>query len=474
MMTTGAAWILTLFFSFINPGIKSNPGSEPGIDTLFWPIFNLDWIATSLVLALLAIAFYLALSQFFSPEEFSWISSLCGVSILVILSDSLYTYLLFWTLLEVLLLSYVIVNQSAEDPSHRIIYSLIFRLLGPILLILAGVTDNQANMPFLITSLNNSGLFLIAAGIFGFVAWWPLMDTLVIDPRKKNPKFLIGMLPSTIGIFLISRGADLVSANQMSPTLFIVGAIFTLVVALFVTAIRVEFDWRIWTLGLLGLIVGSSLLSSSASTLVWGLVYLLPGIFIYLYIENDSKLIIPIIIILLGVIPLPFFPSWSGVRIFSPDVPGFLYAIASGLLIGSVFFQLRQQIFGEYKERLPTPIILIISPCILLFTQLAVNFQGGLVSFNQDFFNQPVSVWIPFVLIIVFISSGDLIIRRDFPTHEFTIGWKAIKYSISTVTNIVDRMVRLIIYLIEGEGGLIWSLLIGFLILTLISLRGGG
>jgi len=59
-------------------------------------------------------------------------------------------------------------------------------------------------------------------------------------------------------------------------------------------------------------------------------------------------------------------------------------------------------------------------------------------------------------------------------------GDKKYKYALNVITGIgsgaarlVNWTVFLLISLFEGEGGLIWALILGFLLLTLITLSGG-
>lgn len=476
MVTSGISWIITLVFSFSNPEIRLNLSWISGSDLLSWPVFFLDWVSIPLVLAMTAIPFFAALSQNFSPEHSSWISSLCGICILGVLSDTVYTLLIFWTLVEVFWITFVIIHQEQDRIDKWLILPFVFRLLGPLSLILAGSVGMEGSLAPFISGLSfNAGLYLIVAGIFGFGAWLPMKGISVKNGKLETLEVFLTAIPSAISIMLITRGAALLEVDQFRPLVPILAALFSLGLGL--AAIYVQkhqLSWKVWSLGLLGLIVGSALFTSPAGSLTWGLVLLLPSPFLYSSFENRPHLAIALVLAIIGIIPIPFLPVWNGRELFGMDMPGVIFGIAAGLLIGGILNKNKQKLKGELISSDPVPLLFVISPGVLILSQLMIAFQQQLFSSSRLILSQSLAVWIPAILAALSLLIGQSIIRPGFSRINFDRVWNIIYSLVTGITGLVDRIVTLITSLFEGEGGLIWALLIGFLALTLISLRGGG
>ena len=84
-------------------------------------------------------------------------------------------------------------------------------------------------------------------------------------------------------------------------------------------------------------------------------------------------------------------------------------------------------------------------------------------------------IWIPILLIILAVVFRDRIINSSYIRVEDGVG-RSLDYIprvFSSLGEFGDRIVSFLSDLFEGEGGLIWALMIGFLLITLITLGGG-
>ena len=129
------------------------------------------------------------------------------------------------------------------------------------------------------------------------------------------------------------------------------------------------------SLGLLGLIVSSALFTSPAGSLTWGLVLLLPSPFLYSSFGNRPRLAIALVLAIIGIIPIPFLPVWTGRELFGMEIPGVIFGIAAGLLIGGILNKNKQNLKGELISSDPVPLLFVISPGVLILTQLLISFQ---------------------------------------------------------------------------------------------------
>ena len=477
MGTTGLAWFLLLLFSLTNPEVRLNLGWNIGSQLLSEPGLFLDWISIPLALALTAIAFFAALSQRFSPHQSIWIYSLGGVCFLGVISDNVYTFLVFWTLIEIIGITYSVLNQGEKVSDSRLILPIVIRLAGPLLLIYAALTGLEESVNTSFSGLSSTaGPILMTAGICGFGSWFPARERFVNEELKGDLGQLLRVLPSAISIMLITRGAAIMEPGVIQPGLITVLAGLSLVFGLIgIGAYKLPWSRKIWSLGVFGLILGSALSAYPAASLSWGLVLILPGSLVFLSFESKTQLIAALVMVSIGIIPIPFLPTWNGVELFGDGVSGVLFAIAAGVLIGGILLKSIQKLKEDEITPNPIPLLYVMSPAILIFTQLVIALEHKLLDFSGGILSKPVSLWIPLLLIILFFILGERI-----PRLNNYRGDEKVKNALDIISGIgsgaarlADKTVFLIISLFEGEGGLIWALILGFLLLTLITLSGG-
>ncbi len=134
-----------------------------------------------------------------------------------------------------------------------------------------------------------------------------------------------------------------------------------------------------------------------------------------------------------------------------------------------------QKIREDDNTSNPVPFLYVMSPAIIILTQHVIALEHKLLDFSGGILSKPISLWIPLLLIILFFIFGERIPRlNNYRGDEKGINALDIISGIgSGAARLADRTVFLIISLFEGEGGLIWALILGFLLLTLITLSGG-
>jgi hypothetical protein len=104
-----------------------------------------------------------------------------------------------------------------------------------------------------------------------------------------------------------------------------------------------------------------------------------------------------------------------------------------------------------------------------------IALEYNLLGSSKKFLSIPISVWIPvFLMVLIYIFGERIPIINSFRLQENIQSTRRLISLIASGTaRNVNQAVVLITRLFEGEGGLIWALLIGFLLLTLITLSGG-
>ena len=112
---------------------------------------------------------------------------------------------------------------------------------------------------------------------------------------------------------------------------------------------------------------------------------------------------------------------------------------------------------------------------MILISQYSISFQVGLIKKSLAFSSIPVGAWIAALLFGVAVLFWDRIPVINTPRLDRLKGKtkSLIDAVASSFPRLADEAIYLFTRLFEGDGGLIWTLLLGFLIIALISVRGG-
>lgn len=474
MATTTVSWILLLLVSLLSLEKEITLGWISESQLLAEPVLIFDWISVALALALGGLALYSTVCQIFSPQQSAWITGLGGICILGTLAGSVFSILFIWTLVEVFWITYSVLYQSRD---RGLILPVLFRLLVPLILIYSlGIGRGEGIGDSFSTYTAAGGPILIAAGGLGFGAWIPFRRRESKGDPGGNAEFLARIFPAGISLMLICRGALLLDVSDLEPAIPVVVAVFTLMLGLigFITRSKV-ISHRIWSLGILGLIIGNALTGAPSGSLGWGLVFILAVSSIFLTIKDQFRSIPALIIAAIGILPIPYFPAWTGVSLFSAGITGVLHGIGAGLILGSILWEAIKRATKAFQMDEPIPLLYRLSPVIMLVTQVIITIPLLLVNPGKGIFSLLITVWIPIPLIILSVVFRDKVINSGLiqVEGEASKSLDLIPGVFSNLGEIGNRIVSFLSDIFEGEGGLIWALLIGFLLITLITLGGG-
>ena len=471
MVTSGTAWIISLINLFFTPETQLNPIWDAGFELLPSLVFSLDWVSNSLLVVITAVIFFAVIKPQESTRTNAWLTGVGGICGLGLFSDSAYSFALAWTFIEVLGLIRMLRKQNADMSDARLIPWILIRLTVPLLLIYASLLSAGAGEPSTFTEMNfTSGLLILAAGISGFIGW-------VLSSRDEFGIKLVftpgKIIPAALGLMLITRAANIINLDMVSPLIPILLAVVLLIIS--ILGVLFNTPEMVLVFGCAGLMVGSALIGIPEGALSWGMLLMLPGLL--LVIDNSTKThtLLAVILGVVGSLPLPYLPAWTGVEIFGGGLPGLVFGIATGLFLGinlSNSMKSWQNNRQDLNQKSP---LLIIGSTVLILSQFLVVYKMGLFHFSTKFLVLPLFVWFAAPIMILLA-----IFREKIPSLKGDPWLKILKQGSTMTAGIVksfmiflDRIVYLITRLFEGDGGLIWALLIGFLIITLISVGGG-
>lgn len=474
MLTSGTAWVIALVNFLLDP--KSSITLVPAAGTELLPTlaFSQDWISAALILAAAGMIFVIILTQQNSPQANAWLAGMGGACVIGLGSYSAYTLGLTWTVLECFHFYFSFQDRKITSNPRKYLPVGLLRVSAPAAIILLSLTQEELGKSAFITELNSqAGPVLIAAGLVGFLGWFLSWQGREAD----QPRYFLGAaenwIPGVLGMLLIVRGGEILGAEAVQGALPLILSILLLLSAL--TGLLLDLSPGLWFLscGLMASV--AAILAGPESALSWGVVMVLPGLRIWKGSSQPRASLIPLILAAIGLLPIPFLPSWAGVNAFSEGLPGILMGLSYGILLGSVLITVLKNWQSSRSDPVTHSLLGIIGAAAVLVSQAIISLRLGLINASQGLLNQPIAIWISLLgLLPVLILGNYLPLRKR-------KGWSAAASrlmggsgkALTAILHFLDHLVDLISRIFEGQSGLIWALLIGLLIITLISMGGG-
>jgi len=474
MVSSGSAWVFGASLLFLNPQSHLNPIWNAGEVLLPSLAFSVDGISAALSLSVCGALFYIVLSRQESPQENALLSGLTGVSVLGIFADSAYTLALFWTILELFHFSLAVFKPERERISDNSLLGPLFRLTAPGILIWITLIGSGTGGTSFLTDWDSSAAYpLLAAGFLGFLSWFPRKSS--FEPGNVDPSWtaLQTWIPAALGLMLMVRAGDLLGDAGGFPVVSVVISFLLVLTAAGGALLDTAERW--WFVGCGLLVAGSAALADPVSALSWGMVFMLSGCLVWSERHQGQSTYLLLGLGGLGILPLPFLPAWAGMGVFQPVLAGILLAVGCGLFLGALVIAGLKSLasIGESEEGLSS--LIIIGSGILLLSQVLIAFRLGLLEMSRSLLSRPALIWLsPFMIVLSLIAGNWVPLPgKDWIVKRLTGIAERLRQILLAIIQLVGWVVRFLIGLLEGDGGLIWALLFGFLILTLISLRGG-
>jgi hypothetical protein len=468
----------------------------------------LDYDSWPYALALITITLAVILSDAartrYDSTPRAWSASLIitAVGLLAIQSGTSLMMMMAWVLLDLLEVFHLLrlqdTGQSLQDAvlfTPRIIVSYGVRLASILLLFLATMQGWSAVGDFDLTQIpaNAGFIFLLAAGLR--LGVFPLNMPFLKEPvLRRGTGNIIRLTPVAASLSLLARlPADLVTINlgRWMPLLMGLLALAVLYAAARWLSAVDEIEGRpFWIVAWASFAATSVLNGAPQASIAWGLVMILPGSLLFLYFPRIQRINFLLFFGLIGLLGLPFTlaaSGWAGIVANGFNIWTIAFIIAHGMMVLGYLDRALQPggAVGALESwaRLvfPLSLILIIQSMIIL----------GLIGWPGSF---TLGVWwlaliSNFLILTVVIlihrfgasspyfqlpaSSG---VRKGmdwlFPRLEpaFRLEW--LYKMVWHLYNFSGRMIKTFSAIIEGEGGILWTVL--FLVLLIIALSGGG
>jgi hypothetical protein len=471
---TGISWLISLLVYLSSPQNTLNLIWDISFQLLPGSIITLDSVSSGLILGLTSIIFSVALFQEQTPEQLAWISGLGGVCTLGMLADSPFTLISILTLIEIIMLFNFINSELRFISTRRKLLSVIGRLLSPFMILYAMLIGGAQDPALTFSEYNpTAGPILVAAGLIGALGWFDFLGDKPGESAELIPTQISDLLPAATGLLVMVKGAALTTNGLVGVPM---GLILGLVVLVFVLGSFIFFTpEKSWIIGMLGIIAGAAILGKPQLSLIWCLVFILSGFLLRKDPVRTRGKLIFLVFGGLGLVCLPFLPAWTGIAIFGSGARGYLFAAAFGLASGRILEDKFSRLTKKDHRPEEGQILLMIAPVFLFISLSLFAIQNDLISVSIRLTDVSLSSWLPVIIMVLMIIFGGRLpnVNRSIQDRISKKLDLSTRKSLNASSNLVDQVIIIFKNIFEGDGGLIWALLIGFLIFTLISIGRG-
>lgn len=467
------------------------------------PIILVDLISWSFALALTSLVLVVILTSPMRLQGINWRAwasslALAGFGLLAVMAGNPLTLMLAWAAIDVLEIIILFVQVREHNVHLQAMITFVARVGGLGLLVWANVVANSNGNPLTFSNIppGLSLILLIACGLR--LGVFPFYIPYTQEPQiRRGLGTTLRFVPAAASLVLLARSASAgVPEAWVSYLLVLVGlsALYSAVLWFFASD---ELNGRpFWISGVTAFAVASGICSMPEASLSWGLVCIFSGGLLFLYSPRVLHLLPLPLFGLIGILGLPFTPAWKGIWLFTSPSMGWLapvFILAHALLAaGYILHSLRPQPRLDNGQSWVWLIYLLgltILP-IMEFTWfyqfISSTEERSTLLTIRNLSHLPLLVWLGGALSLIlslFLVRIRLRYRFKHSIHSalfykivtmiqkfLSLGWLYDLVGVSIRFSI--RIARLLTNVLEGDGGILWVMVLLALAVALIIGRG--
>lgn len=500
--TTFAAWIIIGIFRLYLPSTVNLLDWKPEALFLASPKLSIDYLTWPYAMALITICLASILTDTARSQQesnpISWAASMSitAIGLIALLAGNPLTMVMAWAFVDIVELVYFLTSQPKGKFTQRTISAFTVRLLSIMAFIWATMVGWTEVGYFDFTEMpSRAGIyFLIAAGLRLGVL--PLNLPFFEEPdlnRGSGTLLRLAPVASSLGVIAYLPIDALIIRPFWVLPIRILTTLSILYASIMWASRESETEARpFWIIALAGLAITSAINGMAAYSRAWGVALLLTGSLLFLFHPRIKRLRFLLMIGMLGMIALPYTPAasgWMGLVGQSLNFWGVLMILAHAILIlGYIRYILtaRSATTGlETWAKITFPLGFI----LIIQTNIALGIVGWPGVFTGE-------LWLPSIISIIIVSATVIAFWRlnispyeiQFSENNKTVTRiRAISHRIQTIFSFqwfyqvllagyhsLSRVFITIISILEGEGGILWSIVLLILIITIIFSQAGG
>lgn len=478
-----AAWPVVMVASQQLPQAIPLVAFQPGSLFPSWPVLLVDRLSWPFALSLSTLVLAVILTEIGRAPEADWAAwagslILAALGILAVLAGNPLTLLLAWTAIDLFELLILLVQVKPSALRERVVIAFSARVLGSVLLTAAAMVARSEGqvLTFAIMPAQSGVFLLLAAGLRLGVL--PLHLPFLQDlPLRRGMGTMVRLAPPAAALVLLARTATAGGETLMSPILLGLTGLAALYGSAAWVFARNELEGRpLWILGGCALAVAAAIRGQPAASLAWGLAVLFSGGLLFLSSARDRGLTWLTLAGLLGISTLPYSPAWSGLHIYAQPSHLILIVFLLShvlLVLGYIRHTLRPGAHLADMERwvwLIYPLGLAVLP--------TTHFFLGLWS-NQGMETVPVLGWVTGLIVTGLAIWFAILVRRMPANLTSALAAVSAFFSMDWLYQLFwrfyrssGRVVGFVTAVMEGEGGVLWALLIIVMLFSVLVRNG--
>jgi hypothetical protein len=488
------SWIGVAAFRLNLPLTVNLPAWQPASLLEVIPAFTLDRVAWAYGLSVLSLVLAVILTASvrgqYQRSVVAWSGSLIlgALGMLSIMAANPVTLLMTWTVFDLVELAVMLGSVPTQRISTRSIIAYAAHTVGSIFVLWGIISSHVPGAPLEYAAIPpGSGMFiLLGAGLR--LGVFPLHLPFASEPRmRRGVGSLLRLIPAASALALLARlPGGLVPTDWVSAllALTVIAAIYCSL--MWITASD-EIEGRpYWMIGFAALAVTCVIRGDPAGSMAWGTALLLPGGLLFLYSARSKRLSIFWILGLWGLTGLPFSPAASGwsALVLSGPLPelGILFYVSVLLFMlgyarhalrpGHSLTKMEPWVRGIYPLGLSViPLVQVIQviggwpgsrEAGVWWAGVTASAILAIILFLRVF--QP--AWMPMVTTSPVVSWVDPLmggVLRGF-SALFRLDWlyRLIWLVLTGLGKLLDGLTNIL----EGDGGVLWALLLLTLVIT--------
>jgi len=470
----------------------------------FSTMLLIDQVSWPFAAATVTLVMSVLLTAVMRPTPMGWYAwggslAIGGLALLAVWAGNPLTLLLAWAAIDIL--EAIVIHIQVRENAIRegISASLAARFGGLAVLILVillarsrGVVLAFDNIPDFVNPY-----LLVTAGLRLGVL--PLqLPFLSEPPLRRGVGTVLRLVPAISALTLLVRIASTPAPQNLLIPLLSLSALAALYSGISWLTAEDELSGRaFWILGMAALAVGSAVRGDPAGSMAWGLAMLYAGAQLFLYSARFAWLEPVMFLGVLGISMLPFSPSWPAARLLASGLwPEALPFIIIGLLFFTANFLLLIGYIRHFRRSIPpqtgfeplTRLVYVTGLLLLPLSHWIFYFLYGI----PDWRTVPTAMWwTPLIStglaisVWVFYRQDPLFLLQQ-GSFRGGLNWSAtfwgkllsLKWLYLALFEIYRRVGRFfdaLGRLLEGDGGVLWALLLLLLLYSLsVSTLGNG
>jgi hypothetical protein len=498
----GVAWLVAVVSAFLvwvavlvlrwQSGVSLSlqdwrPGGKE-FSTLIFQFDSISWpYAFALVSLLLGVLLTASTRIQQLPNPWAWTGSMgvTAAGIATVLAATPMAVILSWTLVDLIELGVLLGSRVQRLLTQRVVLSFSARLAGTLAVVGAVLYSDYLGKPMTLSKFDErAGIFLLlAAGLRLGVL--PLHLPFVEEPpMRRGLGTVLRLVVPASGLVILGRLPPAVVSPQLAPYFLMFSSLAALYGAVMWLTAKDELAGRpYWLISLAGIAVACAVRGRPTAAPIWGIAPILAGGVLFLYSVRQARLFLIPALALLGLSGLPFTPLASGLKglvVLPFNALDVVLIVAFSLLLtGFTRHAISEGASVEGLDRW----VQVVYPLGLFWLALSFwliglfGWQGSLTIGNW---------WVSLICIIlavglVFLMRYGKLVSADQERAEwlfllfkpvgkvlaavFRLDWLYVL--IAFVFRLVQGVVRFLTVLLEGEGGVLWALLILTLLISI-------